>query len=70
MTSCHVSPVSCHVTNTRDHSRFLLYRGHKTACVDSLQWLRGSSSDLAGEFSQLSARLEAALGYRWQHCDT
>ena len=49
-----------------DSPRFLLYRNDKTACVDSLQWLRGSLSDLAGEFTQISNKLENALGSRWK----
>ena len=47
-----------------DSPRFLLYRNDKTGCVDSLQWLRGNLSDLAGEFLQISSRLENAYGSR------
>ena len=47
-----------------DSPRFLLYRNDKTGCVDSLQWLRGNLSDLAGEFLQISSRLENAFGSR------
>ena len=47
-----------------DSPRFLLYRNDKTGCVDSLQWLRGNLSDLAGEFSQISSRLENSFGSR------
>lgn len=42
--------------------RLLLMKNDKSSCVDSLQWLRGHLSDLAGEFSTLSSRLEKSLG--------
>ena len=42
--------------------RCLLLSNDKSSCVDSLQWLRGHLSDLAGEFSTLSSRLESSLG--------
>ena len=47
-----------------DSPRLLLTQNEKTSCVDSLQWMRGSLSDLAGEFSTMSSRLENALGSR------
>ena len=42
--------------------RFLLLKGKKTVCVDSLQWLRGHLSDLGSEFSHLSDYLSKSVG--------
>ena len=44
--------------------RFLLVKEDKTGCVDSLQWLRGHLSDLAGEFTRIEDTLLLALGSR------
>ena len=44
--------------------RLLLVKEDKTGCVDSLQWLRGHLSDLAGEFSRIEDSLLLALGSR------
>ena len=44
--------------------RLLLVKEDKAGCVDSLQWLRGHQSDLAGEFTRIEDSLLLALGSR------
>ena len=57
---CLVSS-SCFAPET---PRFLLVKGDKTGCVDSLQWLRGHLSDLGGEFTRIEDSLLLAIGSR------
>ena len=46
----------------QDSPRYLLWRGKKKECIDSLSWFRGHMSDIRTEFNQLSEYLSTAVG--------